>query len=191
MFVFWKKYKTTVIAACVLIVLAILGRAGWDYYQAEREAGIRESFAAADTKAALLAFSGEHPDHALGAVARLNAGDEFYRDGDFATAGNLYAEAADMLEDRTLADRARLGQGMAAMKAGDTSEAETLLRALGDDPLASEGLRAEGWYHLASMAHGAGRHIHGPGSAHADRHHRADRNLDEPRVRASRPPPGG
>jgi len=149
----WKKYRVAIIAAIVAIAAIIVGRGAVLHLQAKQEAETRAAFAAATGQDELLAFARQHEGHSLGAVALLNVGDEYFRDGDYAAAANYYAEAEKQLDDKVLADRARLGRGMALVHAGQRSEGVALLQALADDTEATEGLRAEALFHLASLAH--------------------------------------
>src|SRR4051812_14576090 len=44
---FWKKNKTGIFAACVVVVLALAGREGWEYMASQKELEVEKEYAAA------------------------------------------------------------------------------------------------------------------------------------------------
>src|SRR5690606_11120248 len=61
-----------------------------------------------------------------------------------------------MLENGPLAGRARLGQAVAKVQAGNVAEATTELKQIVDDATQSKAFRAEAAYHPTSLAVGEG-----------------------------------
>jgi predicted negative regulator of RcsB-dependent stress response len=154
---FWEKYNGVLVWACTAVLLVIVAREGWDYYQARREAGIQAEFAAAATPARQRDFLAAHPDHPLAGVAELQLADAAYAAGRSDEAASSYSQAAATLKEGPFADRARLGLAMAEIQAGRTTEGEAGLRRLVDDTHAVRAVRTEAAYHLASIAAAAGR----------------------------------
>ena len=153
----WRQYGRAVTIGCAAVLLAILARGGWDYFSAQKEQAVRQDYAAATTSEKLKAFANDHAGHILAGVARLRLADEAYAAGKGDEACAAYEAALPMLKDSLLADRARLGLAMAKVQAGRTADGEAALREFAGQADGSTGLRAEAAYHLASLAHTAGR----------------------------------
>jgi predicted negative regulator of RcsB-dependent stress response len=153
----WQKYGQTFLVLCVVALVIYLGKAGWDYIQAQREVGVREEFAAAALPDQLRTFIAAHPDHVLAAVAQLQLADQAYAAGRAAEAVPAYTQAADLLKGGPLEARAQLGLAMAQIQAGQATEGQALLHQLADDTRQSAIIRAEAGYQLASLAASAGR----------------------------------
>lgn len=154
---FWKNNGKIVMAVCVVILLAILGKGGWELYQAKQEQGIEEEYAASNTPEKLKAFAATHPGHSLAGVAQLQMADEAYTAGKTADALAAYEKASTILKTGPLAARAQLGAAMAKVGMGKTAEAETALKQLSSDTAQLKAVRVEATYHLASLASEAGR----------------------------------
>src|SRR5262245_19729952 len=91
---FWEKNRSFVLGVCALILLAIIGREGWDWYQASREKQLADDYAAvAGSPDKLAKFAEEHSGSALGGVAWLRLADDKYTAGDYKTAAANYQKA--------------------------------------------------------------------------------------------------
>jgi hypothetical protein len=154
---FWEEYKNLILWACTIILVAIVAKEGWGYYEARREAGIEAEFEAAATPARQREFAAAHPDHSLAGVAQLRLGDAAYASNQALEAVNCYTQAIAILKQGPVADRARLGLAMAEIQAGRSADGETDLRRLADDAKGFRSVRSEAIYHLASLAASAGR----------------------------------
>ena len=155
---FWENNHTQVYFLCAAVLLAIVGREGWDYFSAQREQGVQEEYAkAAGASDRLSRFADEHSGHALAGVALLQVADDKYSAADFKAAQTAYAKAADTLVDSALKSRAKLGGAMSLLAAGDTAGAENALKAIVADTTVAKLTRAEAGYQLAALAQAAGR----------------------------------
>ncbi len=154
---FWDKHARTIYAVCGAILLAILVRGAIEYYQQEKEAGIRSEYAQAGTPEKLKAFVGQHPEHSLAAAAALKLADEAYSKNNYTEAVQQYQRAVDILKEGPLAGRARLGAAVSKVALGQAAEGEQALRQLANDVAQLKTLRAEAGYHLATLAIEAGR----------------------------------
>jgi predicted negative regulator of RcsB-dependent stress response len=152
----WREHGKSVIIGCVAVLLAILANGVWDYIVAQKEFAVRQEYAAT-TPEKLQAFATSHRGHVLAGVARLRLADEAYAAGKGAEAVSAYEAALPELKGSPLADRARLGLAMALIQAGRVTDGETALKNFVGQPDAAKGLKAEAAYHLASLAHTAGR----------------------------------
>jgi len=152
----WQQYGQTLLVVVCLVLVFYLGRAGWDYYQAQQEAGVRQEYAAAALPEQLKSFVAAHPTHPLAGVAELQLADEAYAAGRAADAVADYSQAAGILKGGPLAARAQLGLAMAQIQSGQAAEGQAGLQALADDAHQLTVVRAEATYQLASLAASAG-----------------------------------
>jgi hypothetical protein len=97
----------------------------------------------------LLSFAQEHPTHTLAGLAHLQVAIDQYSKGEFLSASNNYRDAVDRLGESVLAERARLGHGIASVRAGEESIGVDILSALALDGGVLDGTRAEAAYNLA------------------------------------------
>jgi hypothetical protein len=153
----WRQYGQSLTIGCAAVLLVILAKGGWDYVTAQKEQAVRQEYAAASTSEKLKTFADAHAGHVLAGIARLRLADEAYVAGKGSEAVTAYEAALPALKDSLLADRARLGLAMAKVLAGRTADGETALRELAGQADVSKGVRTEAAYHLASLAHTAGR----------------------------------
>ena len=72
---FWKKNGNAILVLCGLVLLGYVGKEAWEYFARERETGIQQEFAAAESPEKLQAFADAHSDHALAGVAELRIAD--------------------------------------------------------------------------------------------------------------------
>jgi hypothetical protein len=154
---FWEKYSTVVLGVCAVVMLAIVAKGGWEYFEAQQEAGIEKEFAADSTPALQKTFIAAHPDHALAGVAELQIADAAYAANQISDALAAYTQAVAVLKTGPFAARASLGLAMSKLESGQADEGETGLRELADDPQGYKPVRTEAAYHLASLAAAAGR----------------------------------
>lgn len=155
---FWEKNRSFIFILIAAILIGLVGREGWQWFQGSRERGVQEEYAKAGDRIDQLAkFADAHKGHALAGVALLRVADDAYAKNDFKSAATSYTKAADALENGALKSRAKLGAAMSQIAAGDKATGEAALKALGADVKAVPALRAEAMYHLAVLAKEAGR----------------------------------
>jgi hypothetical protein len=155
---FWARNRSTVLMVAVVVLLAVIGRQGWDYFNERREQSIRDEYAqAAESPEKLAAFAAEYSSHPLAGVAWLRLADRQYSTGDFKSATTNYQRAAGSLTEIALKSRARLGAAMSLLAGGDQPAGEAALKPLTTDATADKVIRAEACYHLATLANEAGR----------------------------------
>ena len=155
---FWEKNRNFIFLCVAIVLLAILAREGWQYYQASRERGIQSDYAKIERVDQLPKFAEANKGHALAGVAWLRVADDAYAKNDFRAAATNYQKAVDSLGSAgTVRARARLGAAMSQLAAGDAAPAESALKALSADKDAPATLRAEATFHLATLARDAGR----------------------------------
>lgn len=155
---FWEKNRSFIFLCVLLVLVAILGREAWQYYRASQERAVQEAYAKVERVEDLPKFAEANRGHTLAGVALLRVADAAYEKNDFRSAATTYQKAADELDGVVaLKTRARLGAAMSQLASGDTGPAETALKALKDDTAALATLRAEAAFHLATLAHDAGR----------------------------------
>jgi predicted negative regulator of RcsB-dependent stress response len=155
---FWDKNRGFILGMCVLALVAIFARSGWQYYAESHEASVQEEYAkAADSPAKLAAFADANAGHALGGVAYLKLADDKFSAGDFTGAAASYQKAASSLKNEALLGRAKLGAAISQISGSEAAAGEAALKALSADPVQSKAVRAEASYHLASLAAAAGK----------------------------------
>ena len=153
----WEKNARTVYAVCAVILLVILGRGAWEYYQKEKEAGIRSDYALATSPEKLKSFISQNSSHELAGAASLRLGDEAYQSANYTEAVAQYQRAVDILKVGVLAGRAKLGIAVSKLAAGQAAEGEAALQQLANDVAQLKPLRSEAAYHLAMLAIDSGR----------------------------------
>ena len=155
---FWGRNRQYIIGTAVAVMLVVIGREGWDYFNSQREQSIRAEFArAGDTPDKLAAFAVEYASHPLAGVAWLRLADTQYAAHDFKSAAASYQHAAGGLTENALKSRARLGAAMSLIVGGDVAGGEAALKPLTEDESADKIIRAEACYHAATLAKDAGR----------------------------------
>ena len=122
---FCVKNRNLIYTGFAVILLALIGRAGWQYFTAAHELSVQEDYAkAADQPDRLAAFAEANSGHALAGVAYLQLADLRYAAADYTQAVTLYNKAAGNLKNEALLGRARLGAGVVGTGAGLWIEAE-------------------------------------------------------------------
>lgn len=155
--VFWEKNRPFVLLLIVTVLGVILAREGWQAYRGMRERGIQAEYARIERIDQLPRFAEAHAGHALAGAAWLRVADDAYGKDDFRSAATHYAKATESLDNVALKSRARLGAAMSQIAAGDAAAGEAALKALQADADATTTIRAEAAFHLATLAHQAGR----------------------------------
>jgi hypothetical protein len=147
---FWKKNGPAIFGGIGLIAIIVLGFQLTEFLKLRGEANLQDDYAALSTSEARLEFAQKHEDKPLGGLAYLELADESYRAESFLEASNYYEKAIEALAEGNaiLIARARLGCGIAYLKAGDTRGLEWL-DDLANDPDALETIRAEAAYNHA------------------------------------------
>ncbi len=154
---FWEKNRQTIVAACLIVLAAIVGKGGWDYVSSQKEEATEREYAEATTPERLRTFVEAHPSHMLAGLAELRVADASYQAGQTADALAGYEKAAAVLKTGILAARAQLGLAITKLQSGQTADGEAGLRQLAGDAGLPQSIRAEATYHLASLAADAGR----------------------------------
>lgn len=154
---FWEKNRTLILVVLGAALLAIIGREGWQYLAHQRDLGVQADYAkVSDRPEQLAAFAAAHGDHPLGGVALLRLADARYAAGDFRQAGENYKKALATLKQPALLGRARVGAAVSQVSGGDTAGGETALKSISTDTTLPKNIRAEAYYHLATLAKDAG-----------------------------------
>lgn len=149
---FWEKNKSLLMALAAVVLVAIIVRNGWAYYQVSQVESAREEFSQAETGSTLEAYADDHAGSALAGVALLKVADEAYGEKRYSDAVAAYDAAAADLEGTPFVHRLALGRAMATVMNGDVSGGKTALQSVANDTSASEAVRGEAVYHLAALA---------------------------------------
>jgi hypothetical protein len=156
LWVFWRKQRKNIVGLLAVIAAGLLIWQGWVAYAAHAAATLQADYQAANGATELLAFAQAHPEAPLGKFAQLEGADDLYKDSKFKEAADAYAQAATVWGDDEKGQRARLGQAMALIQAGDNKTGSELLEALSNDASVLENYRAEAAYDLVILAIQAG-----------------------------------
>lgn len=155
---FWIKNRGFILMLCVIVLLGIVGREGWQYFSSMREQSLQQDYAQiSENPDKLVSFADANPGHPLAGVAYLQVADRKFEAADYAKATTYYTKAAGSLKNEALAGRAKLGSAMCSINSGDIAGGEAALKAVGADQTISNAVRAEATYHLASLAVEAGK----------------------------------
>jgi hypothetical protein len=154
--IFWEKNSRSVLAACVLVLVVILAKGGYEIYTARQEKAVAAAYAAATTDEQLTSFVAANPGHVLGGLAQLRLADTAYAAGKYTEARAAYEKASGILKSNTFGERARVGAAISSVLAGSSAEGEAALKQLSADITLGKLVRAEATYHLASLAAAAG-----------------------------------
>jgi|SRR5580698_1322655 hypothetical protein len=154
---FWQKNRGAIFAVCVVALLAVAVKGGWELFTAQREKSIAADYADATTSEKLHDFAHIHQGDVLAGVAHLRLADEEYAAGNYADALVDYERASEVLAATPFAGRAQLGAAIAKIQAGRTADGETQLQQIANDFSQLKAVRAEASYDLASAAADEGR----------------------------------
>jgi len=149
---FWEKNRSLIMGLAVVILVAIIVRNGWEYYQVSQIESAREEFAQADSDAALAAFADDHAGSALAGAALLKVADNAYAEQRYGDAITAYDAAAEDLAGTPFVHRIALGRAMALKMSGDLDGGKGALQNVANDTSAAAAVRGEAIYHLAAMA---------------------------------------
>ncbi|MES2696024.1 MAG: tetratricopeptide repeat protein [Verrucomicrobiota bacterium] len=153
---FWEKNRGLIFGGCAIVILAILGKGGYDYMQRQKAGEVQKAYAAATTTDQLKTFSAAQGDHVLAGIAQLRIADEAFAAGKAADAVPAYDKAISIIKDGPLVARAKLGRAVAKAQSGKAAEATTELTQIANDAAQFKAIRAEAAYHLTSLAVEAG-----------------------------------
>jgi hypothetical protein len=152
----WKRNRNLVWALVGLVVIVILGKGGWEYFQHQKELEIEQAYTAATTSEQLKSFAAAHGDHPLAGIAFVRLADEAYTAGKAADAVTNYDKALTIIKDGPLATRAKIGRAMAKVQAGKAADGVADLKQISTDTTQLSSTRAEATYQLAAIAAEAG-----------------------------------
>ncbi|HWA26691.1 MAG TPA: tetratricopeptide repeat protein [Lacunisphaera sp.] len=154
---FWEQNRKAIFVLCVVALLAVIGREGWQFVAAQHEQDVRQAYAkAADRPEQLAAFAAANQGHVLSGIAYLRVADAKYTAGDFRAAAENYAKAAAGLTQPALLGRAKIGAAMSQLNGADKAAGEAALKAISNDMSMPKAARVEATYHLATLASEAG-----------------------------------
>jgi hypothetical protein len=154
---FWQKNRNAIFAVCVLALLTVAAKGGWELFTAQREKSIAADYVAATTSEKLHDFAHLRQGSLLAGVAHLRLADEEYAAGKYADAVVDYTQASTALAGTPLAGRAQLGAAIAKIQAGRAADGEAQLKQIADNLTLLKAVRAEAAYDLASAATDEGR----------------------------------
>jgi hypothetical protein len=153
---FWTRNRKVIYGLCVLALIGIIAKEGWEYLARQKKLGVQKDYAAATSPEQLKAFAVSHSDDTLGGIAQLRLADDAYKAGKAADALAGYEKAIASLKDGPLVARAQLGRALAKIQSGKGAEGQAELKKLVDDTKQFKAVRAEAGYHLTSLAVEAG-----------------------------------
>jgi hypothetical protein len=154
---FWQKNRNAIFAVCVLALLTVAAKGGWELFTAQRAKSLAADYVAATTSEKLHDFTHEHQGSTLAGVAHLRLADEEYAAGNYTDAIVDYTQASTALAGTPFAGRAQLGAAIAKIQAGSATDGEAQLKQIADDLTQLKAVRAEAAYDLASAAADEGR----------------------------------
>jgi hypothetical protein len=154
---FWQKNRNAVFALCLLALLAVAAKGGWELFTAQREKSMAAEYVAATTSEKLHDFAHLHQGSTLAGAAHLRLADEEYAAGNYTDAIVDYTQASTALAGTPFAGRAQLGAAITKIQAGRAADGEAQLKQLADDLTLLKAVRAEAAYDLASAAADEGR----------------------------------
>jgi len=152
----WNRNRKLVWIFLTVVLVLIVGKAGWEYMQEQKELEIERAYAAATNAEQLKSFAAAHEGHSLAGVAQLRVADEAYAAGKPADAVAAYDKAVAALKTGPLAARAQLGRALAKSQSGKTAEAMNDLKSIANDSNQLAAVRAEATYNLAALSAEAG-----------------------------------
>ncbi|MGE9294963.1 MAG: tetratricopeptide repeat protein [Puniceicoccales bacterium] len=149
---FWQRNKGSIVAAIVILIGGVIGVNVWKMMQDNKVASLQADYSAAyGEPEQLKTFASKHGDTPLAGLALLDLADTQYTDKDYAAAAGLYQQSLKPLQGTVVSGRARLGLGMAQIKAGQTDQGRSTLTSLIADNSALSTIRAEAGYELAQL----------------------------------------
>ncbi len=145
----WEKNKKFIIYSVVGIfaIFAIYHLSG--YIAEQGRLAVQEDYASADDSASKLAFAQNESGNPLSGFAYKELAAEAYEAGDYTKAVE-YFENASKSAKGAIKESAQMGHAMALIQAGQTDQAESILKELVSNENA--GNLAEARYRLAALA---------------------------------------
>lgn len=142
---YWTRNKKSIVSSVVLAFAIIIGVNSWKLYKASAEQSRADAFEKASTPAQLADFAKQYSGSKLAGVALLQNADAAYKDGKFAEAKSLYADAKKDLKGTILLGKALLGEAVSACET-DKAAGEILLKAAFEDSKIDAVYRAQAGY---------------------------------------------
>ncbi|MBC2596040.1 tetratricopeptide repeat protein [Ruficoccus amylovorans] len=149
---FWNKYKKSIIYLIIAIFLGVIAVEGYRMYQRSAVRSMQAAYGQADTPEALTAFGEKYAGNPLAGFALLQSADSQYEQGNYTAAAPLYKSAAASLANTYVQGRARLGEAMSQIQAGQTELGKNLLSQISADQTALLSIRAEATFDLGVIA---------------------------------------
>lgn len=158
LYLFWHQYHKIIIGLCLVVAVVLAGWGISHVLQERREAQVAAAFQDATTIEEKREFAQRFSPHPAAGTAFLEVADHFFGEGNYEEASAYYTRAAEDLGELPTAGRARIGRGVALALAERPDEALTVLEAVARDPRNYEIIRAEAYYHAATLAIDLGRY---------------------------------
>ncbi len=149
---FWNKNKSTIIYLIIAIFIGVIAVEGYRMYQSSAVKSMQAAYGQAETPEALTSFGQEYAGQPLAGLALLQSADNQYKNGNYTAAAPLYKSAAESLSETYVQGRARLGEAMSQIQAGQTEQGKSLLTSLSGDSKALVAIRAEATFNLGILA---------------------------------------
>ena len=150
--VIWEQNKNFIFGSIAAVFVAFFAYHAFGYLTHRAEESKKEGYQAAMNDAAKLAWANEESGHPLSGFAFKELADKAFETGDFSTAANHYAKAADSASG-VIAEAAKLGEAMALLKLDQISDAKAALTTLADNEEAAN--QVEALYRLAEIEYSA------------------------------------
>ena len=146
--VIWEQNKKFIFGSIAAVFVAFFAYHAFGYLAHRTEESKKEGYQAAINYAAKLAWANDESGHPLSGFAFKELADKAFEVGDFPTAADHYAKAADSANG-VIAEAAKLGEAMALLKLGMINEAKAALTMLADNEEAAN--QVEALYRLAEI----------------------------------------
>lgn len=158
LYLFWHNYQKVIIGVCAAAAVVLAGWGIINVVQERREARISSEFQAAITIDEKLAFAERTSGHVAAGAAFLEVADHYFGEGDYEASAVYYQRAASNLGELPTAGRAKIGHAVSVALAARENEALQAFEEIGRDPRNYSIVRAEAYYHAATLAVGLGQH---------------------------------
>jgi tetratricopeptide (TPR) repeat protein len=157
LYLIWHNYQKVIIGVCAAAAVVLAGWGIIHVAQERREARIASEYQEAGTIDEKLAFAERTVGHVAAGAAFLEVADHYFSEGGYDTAAAHYLRAANDLGDLPTAGRAKIGHAVSLAMSGRESEALTAFEGVGRDAGNYSIVRAEAYYHAATLAIGLGQ----------------------------------
>ena len=158
MWLFWVRNKILIVSIGMILVIGALGYIAWCAFSDYKVFSLQAEYqAVAQTPDARLSFARKNQGAPIAGIAAIEAGDQLYKDGKFAEAGEAYAFARGNfpLEEKFMAafaGLAMLGSALARIKNADRDGGIAVLMELARTPYFLATHRGEAMYKLVVLA---------------------------------------